>query len=640
VTPEEQERFEALERRVAELERRLPKQWKIPAVRAVPKTPTDPVAPAVPVAPLPQGQIRRRELNLGLNWISRIAVLTVALAMAFFFQYAFENRLISESGRVGLGLAFGVAAFAAGEYFFRKSQRVYGQSLAAVGAAFFYLSIWAAFGLYHLLPQSAAFVLMILTTAVGGFLAFRYDSPAVALLGLSGGYATPLLLRGGDQPWFVLSYALVLSAGAAGAARAKGWRLPEPLAIIGTAVLYVSQIPARPLFALFVVAYFALFAASRSVVVFVAAQVLAAIALATIWAPGEIGLAAALAISAGGLVIRPAAAPGSFAGFWLAYAFWYGKSGHTPLGVLTAAFLIFLGWPIWRRTRLGAVSLITLPLNAGLYFGASYSLLTESYGSYVGLFAVGVASAQAAAAGVFWRIDQRTALLSAGTAWVILILAAPIQFVGSRVTVIWAAEAAAMAWIGVRLAERRAVHAAIALLGVVLVRLAVSDARAFATAGAGAYTTLINARFLAFTSSAIAFWAVAWWIREGRLAAITYAIGHAVMLWGFVLEAIGWAARTASPENFTSVASTAISVMSAGYALMLVGGGAAWKHAVSRLMGIGLIGIVVLKLYLYDVWLLGAFYRMAAFAILGVMLLVMSYLYSRRASRGPAPREP
>jgi hypothetical protein len=31
------------------------------------------------------------------------------------------------------------------------------------------------------------------------------------------------------------------------------------------------------------------------------------------------------------------------------------------------------------------------------------------------------------------------------------------------------------------------------------------------------------------------------------------------------------------------------------------------------------------------VWLLGPFYRMAAFAILGVMLLVMSYVYSRRS---------
>jgi uncharacterized membrane protein len=103
------------------------------------------------------------------------------------------------------------------------------------------------------------------------------------------------------------------------------------------------------------------------------------------------------------------------------------------------------------------------------------------------------------------------------------------------------------------------------------------------------------------------------------------------MLWGLTLEALGWAARTASPENYRSVASTAVSVVAAGYAVLLVCGGAAWKHAGSRLMGMGLIGMVVLKLYLYDVWLLGPFYRMAAFAILGVMLLVMSYVYSRRS---------
>ena len=72
-------------------------------------------------------------------------------------------------------------------------------------------------------------------------------------------------------------------------------------------------------------------------------------------------------------------------------------------------------------------------------------------------------------------------------------------------------------------------------------------------------------------------------------------------------------------------------MIAAAYAVLLVAGGAGWKHAGSRLMGMGLIGLVVLKLYLYDVWLLGPFYRMAAFAILGVMLLVMSYVYSRRS---------
>jgi uncharacterized membrane protein len=61
----------------------------------------------------------------------------------------------------------------------------------------------------------------------------------------------------------------------------------------------------------------------------------------------------------------------------------------------------------------------------------------------------------------------------------------------------------------------------------------------------------------------------------------------------------------------------------------LVAAGMLWRHTATRLLGIGLIGLVVLKLYLFDVWLLGQFYRMAAFAILGLLLLLMSYFYSR-----------
>jgi uncharacterized membrane protein len=109
------------------------------------------------------------------------------------------------------------------------------------------------------------------------------------------------------------------------------------------------------------------------------------------------------------------------------------------------------------------------------------------------------------------------------------------------------------------------------------------------------------------------------------------------MLWGLGLEAVGWAARVSTPANFRSVASTALSVLAAAYAVLLVAGGAAWRQPGSRLLGTGLIALVVVKLYLYDVWLLPAFYRMAAFAILGVLLLVVSYLYSRRARIEPRP---
>ena len=53
------------------------------------------------------------------------------------------------------------------------------------------------------------------------------------------------------------------------------------------------------------------------------------------------------------------------------------------------------------------------------------------------------------------------------------------------------------------------------------------------------------------------------------------------------------------------------------------------RWLINRVLGLGLIGLVVAKLYLYDVWLLVRIYRIAAFAVLGALLLITSYLYSR-----------
>ena len=643
MTAEEQARFDALERRVAELERRLDGANPEPH-NAKPAAPAPP--PSAP-APPPVAPRRPLETTVGVNWISRIAVVTVVLALAFFFEYAFENHWITERGRVLLGLALAGAAMTGGEHFWRAGQRAYGQSLAAAGIAFLYLSFWAAFALYRLIPQAAAFGLMALATGAAGYLALRYRSQAVALLGLAGGFATPLLLHGGGQAWFILSYALMLGAGAVAMTRAQAWRWPEVLALAGTVTLYANAGVPRPYFALFIAAYFALFAWTRA---FPAAELLAGAALVLIWAPGMTGLAAAVVFAAAGVILaqnyRSAHDPelaagdiaGSFAGFWLAYLVWREHTDAAAVG--PALLLIGLGFLLYpaaslRRAPLRPLELLTLALDAGFIFGAAYDLLHPSHPELEGLLAVAVAAAYAVLARLLRGRDRRGSLLAAGTACVLLVLAAPVQLVGYRITIAWAMEAAAVAWIGSRLAERRAVPAAFAVFVLVIFRLALLDSRTYSSPAQ--YEAVANARFLTFAVAAAALWAGAWWIRAGRAAQAAYVAGHAVMLWGLGLEAVGWAARVSTPANFRSVASTALSVLAAAYAVLLVAGGAAWRQPGSRLLGTGLIALVVVKLYLYDVWLLPAFYRMAAFAILGVLLLVVSYVYSRRARIEPRP---
>jgi hypothetical protein len=672
MTPEENARLEAVERRLARLETLLaalaPQAGPVSAApppvvphagpvltgsapRQAPSASAPPPAAthwapqsgqSVAGAPPPPRDI---ETTVGLTWLSRIAVLTIVLALAFFFKYAFENHWITEWGRVLLGVACGLGAAAAGERFWRGGQRTYAQSLTAAGIGFLYLSCWAAFALYHVVPQSAAFAAMVLVTAGAGALSLRYESQAVALLGLAGGFATPLLLSSATDAWFVFAYALVLDAGAALATRRRQWRWTEPIALIGTIALYVSQTPVPPgqraLYTVFALAWYGLFAASALPAVFAAAQILAGPVLVEIWNGSSGAMAAALPITAVGLWVADrrgwsAAAGASFAGFWLSFEVWTGYTRNSPpffpaMTLVTAAFILFLVWPVWvadaRKRALRIPDLIVLALNAAFYFGAGYVLLSRSYRAWEGLFAVATGAVYMSAARLLWRRDARGSMLAAAVAWVLLVVAAPIQFAGYRITIAWTAEAAAVTWIATRLRERRLVNAALAVFLLVFLRLAVLDSVMYPNPGA--YGLLLNARFLTFAVAAVSLWAAAWWVAEGRRALVLYLGGHVVMLWGLFMEAVGWAARTSAPQNIQSVASTSISVIAAGYAVLLVAVGVARRSGVTRVAGIALIGMVILKLYLYDVWLLAQFYRMTAFAILGVLLLAMSYLYSR-----------
>ena len=81
--------------------------------------------------------------------------------------------------------------------------------------------------------------------------------------------------------------------------------------------------------------------------------------------------------------------------------------------------------------------------------------------------------------------------------------------------------------------------------------------------------------------------------------------------------------------NQTSVTAIGVSIVMAVYAVVLIGVGVAYRSVLNRLLGLGLIALVVLKLYLYDVWEASRIFKMAAFVSLGILLLLTSYLYSR-----------
>ena len=648
---------ERLELHASPVVEALPPQ--APAPTRPPSIPAGDTEPGVPpTSPLPglnvqQGGAQREqqqlETRLGLTWINRIGVLTLVIGVAFFFKYAFDNQWIGETGRVVLGVLIGLVTLVVGDLVWRRGQKVFAQGLCGLGASILYLSFYASFGFYHLLPQAAAFVLMAMLTALSGALALRYDSIAIGALAMLGGYATPLLLSTGqDAPWTFFSYLLLIDVGAVAMARPRRWRPLDLLAFIATVVLYASWFDRwftpekRVVGTVAVLAFYALFAFVQWRPVSCAAQVLAGIALVVTWPQATPYLALSLVVGLAGLVmaerVDQSIALLSLVTFWGGYGLWVGLNGEpnetTGILLLTTGFAMYLAWLFLelfvRRREVRIQHLAILALNGIVYYGCAYALLKPHNGAWLGLLAVSVAGVHLVLGISLWKIraaagyDARPVLLALGVALGFLTLAVPIQFTGFSITMSWALEAAALTWISRRTQQHQVSVGAAAVYVLVFFRLYAIDAWLPQS------HLLVNSRFVTFVVSAISCWLGAWWLKNERLAAaVAYVAGHFILVSTCLLEWNDAVDAAVNPENRVGVFAVGASILMAVYGTILISIGVTHRSALNRLLGLLLMAIVILKLYFYDVWEASRLFRTAAFMFLGLLLLLTSYLYSR-----------
>ncbi|MFP5210282.1 MAG: DUF2339 domain-containing protein [Acidobacteriota bacterium] len=172
-----------------------------------------PLAPAPvrsqpePVVPpsfssFPQAQpedARSLENQIGSQWFNRVGILAVLIGMAWFLKFAIDNHWIGPLGRILIGLLAGAALIAWSERFDRHGYVAFAYSLKAAGSGILYLSLWAAFSLYQLIPAGAAFAAMILITAFNGLLSWIRDAELLAFYAIIGGFSTPLLISTGEN---------------------------------------------------------------------------------------------------------------------------------------------------------------------------------------------------------------------------------------------------------------------------------------------------------------------------------------------------------------------------------------------------------------------------------------------------------
>jgi hypothetical protein len=218
-----------------------------PAIAA--KNPPPPLpATAAPraLAPLTEPKPNKVSLEqfMGVKLFAWLGGIAMFLGVIFFVKYAFEKNLIPPAIRVALGFLTGAAFLAGGLWTQRKrNYQVLAQSLCATGILILYGVSFAAHAVYHFAAFSPpiTFALMTLITAAGFLIAVRFDALIVAVMGMIGGFLSPLLLPSVQDNVFALfSYIALLDVGLLLVARHRNWTFLTIAAALGTALMQIG----------------------------------------------------------------------------------------------------------------------------------------------------------------------------------------------------------------------------------------------------------------------------------------------------------------------------------------------------------------------------------------------------------------
>jgi uncharacterized membrane protein len=181
------------------------------------------------------------ESRIGSHWLNRIGITALLIGVSYFLKFAFENNWIGPAGRVTIGLLAGIAVVVWSERFRSHGYAAFSYSLKAVGIGTLYLSLWAAFQVYHLVPSSVAFAMMLVVTAATAAMALAQDAQILAAFALTGGFSTPLLLSTGENRELALfAYVAILDLATLFLVTFRPWRRLLVMSYAGTLLLYIG----------------------------------------------------------------------------------------------------------------------------------------------------------------------------------------------------------------------------------------------------------------------------------------------------------------------------------------------------------------------------------------------------------------
>jgi uncharacterized membrane protein len=336
--------------------------------------------------------------------------------------------------------------------------------------------------------------------------------------------------------------------------------------------------------------------------------------------------------------------------FWGWYGDFYRKDElATTIAFATLFFVLFAALPVvrsWREGDLSGLEAALVLVNSLAYIGALRQMLWPQ-DRWALTFAVLALSAAHLGAerllphkpGEPLRIVR---VLYAGLALTFVTLAIPIRLDGRWITIAWAVEGAVLIWSGLRVKFSAMRWAGLVMFAIVAGRLA--------TIPIPAGDFLLNPRFATFAIAVACFLTACYFAsgqwpelgeQEKMAFGVTAVAANVLALVALSLEV--WDAFERMPSlgiDQGHAQELALSLLWLVYALGLLAAGLWRKSQAIRWQALVLLGIVIVKVFLFDLSFLERFYRIVSFLLLGLALMLISFYYQRQLIGRKGGKEP
>jgi len=190
--------------------------------------------PPPPPSPPPAWLIHAKAWLFGGNLVAKLGLAILFIGVSFLLKYAAARVTVPIELRLA-GIVLADIALLLWAWRIRASRPAISLPAQGAAVAILMLTTFGAFKLYGLIPGGAAFALLFLLTAFTCALAVLQDALWLAVFGIVGGFAAPILTSTGQGSHIALfSYYTLLNTGVLGLAWLRSWRLLNLLGFVFT----------------------------------------------------------------------------------------------------------------------------------------------------------------------------------------------------------------------------------------------------------------------------------------------------------------------------------------------------------------------------------------------------------------------